>query len=474
MSNGANNSQRAKKEPGELMYWLYSTGNIPNNIIFTMVGTYVTFFYTDILGISAIAAGTIFMVARLVDAITDPLMGMIVDRTNTRFGKFRPYIIAGSPLLAIAFMLLFTAPDLSPNGKIAYAFTTYIIYSLMWTVVQIPQLAMPAMLTNDLAKRTRIQAIFQAFGTVGAMIVTSWTLPILDRLGGQDNPVAWFRFTAIFGTISAIMFIISAMSIRSVDVYNPNAIVEKDNRSIREKINFKDTMKAVLSNKALLCVLIAFGTDQFASQITSTLRIYFFKYNMAERTDLIVYIGYVTTIAGFAAVLFIQPMVKKLGKKYSIIVVESLAILVTLPLLFTGLSGNYGVGFVMFTFLSIAFTYNTTNLLSRAAVLDSANYAQVETGVNATATVNSTFTFVNKCCQSFSMFFGGAILSMTGYDGSLTQQADSTLMAILLLMTIVPIIGYICSIVAMKFYPLSPQQEVELEEKMNNLEKLEN
>ena len=105
------------KKATEKQYWLYSLGNFPNNIIFLMVGTYITYFYTNILGIAPAIAGLVFMVARLVDAFTDPLMGMLVDRTNSRWGKFRPWIIAGAPFLAIMFVLLFTAPDFSPGRE---------------------------------------------------------------------------------------------------------------------------------------------------------------------------------------------------------------------------------------------------------------------------------------------------------------------------------------------------------------------
>lgn len=425
-----------KKKATEAQYWLYSIGNFPNNIIFLMVGTYITYFYTDILGISPVMAGTIFMVARLVDAITDPIMGMIVDKTNTKYGKYRPYIIAGAPFLAIMFVMLFTAPNFSPIGKITYAFVTYIIYSLAWTIVQIPQLALPAILTNDLAVRTRIQAIFQAFGSAASLIITAWALPILDALGGKDNAAAWFKFTVIFGIISMIMFILSAMSVKDVDVYNPKA---KDVK--KQKLTLRETFSVITKNKALLCVLIAYGTDMFAFQISNSLRMYFFKYNMSGRTDLITYIGYAQTAIGFAMVLFIQPFVKKLGKKIGIIGIEALAIVLTLPMLITGLMDNYSVAMVMLTYIGIAFTWTINNMLSRAAVLDSANYAHVTTGVNGTALVNSTFTFVNKCCQAFSMFFGGAILSSTGYNKDLTQQSGGTLMAILLLCTVGPILG---------------------------------
>ena len=115
-------NNQAKPKASEVHYWLYSTGNFANNIIFMMVGTYITYFYTNILGISPAMAGLVFMVARLVDAFTDPLMGIIVDKTNTKIGKYRPWIIAGAPFLGIMFVLLFTAPNFSMTGKVVYAF----------------------------------------------------------------------------------------------------------------------------------------------------------------------------------------------------------------------------------------------------------------------------------------------------------------------------------------------------------------
>ena len=272
-------NNQAKPKASEVHYWLYSTGNFANNIIFMMVGTYITYFYTNILGISPAMAGLVFMVARLVDAFTDPLMGIIVDKTNTKIGKYRPWIIAGAPFLGIMFVLLFTAPNFSMTGKVVYAFITYIIYSLAWTIVQIPQLALPAILTNDIAKRTRIQAIFQAFGSIASLVVSAWALPILDKLGGQDNASAWFKFTVIFGAVSAVIFILSAMSVKNVDVYDPAA---KNAKTEKKGFSLKETFSVITKNKALLCVLIAYGTDMFAFQISNSLRMYFFKYNMAE------------------------------------------------------------------------------------------------------------------------------------------------------------------------------------------------
>ncbi len=457
-------TNKTQQKATEAQYWLYSTGNFANNIIFLMVGTYITYFYTNILGISPFIAGVVFMVARLIDAFTDPIMGIIVDRTNTKIGKYRPWIIAGAPFLGIMFVLLFTAPNFSMTGKVVYAFVTYIIYSLAWTIVQIPQLALPAILTNDIAKRTRIQTIFQAFGSVASLIISAWALPILDRLGGQDDAGAWFKFTVIFGTVSAVIFILSAMSVKNVDTYDPAAAKKAETK---EKFSLKETFSVITKNKALVCVLIAYGTDMFAYQISNSLRIYFFRYNMGGRTDLITYIGYATTFVGFALVPVIQPFVKKTGKRAGIIGIEILAVLCTIPMLLTGLTNSYAVSTVMFTYIAIAFTWTINNMLSRSAVLDSANYAQVTLGINGTALVNSTFTFVNKCCQAFSMFFSGMILSATGFNKDVAEQSPDCLKAILLLCTIGPIIGYVASVIAMYFYPLNRAGEVKMQEELD-------
>lgn len=450
-------------EAPEKNIWEYSVGNLANNLIFLFVGTYVMYFYTNILGVSALVAGTIFMVARLIDAVTDPLMGMIVDRTNTkRFGKYRGFIIFGSPFLGIIFVLMFTTPNLSVTGKVIYAYICYIMYSLAWTVVQIPQLALPIILSNDVAKRTRIQAIFQAFGSIGNLVITSFVLPLLDLFGGQDNSRSWFVVSIIIAVISTVLFIVSAQSAKRLDVYRPYVAVQKEKE---KKHTLKETFSVITQNRALICVLIAYGTDMFAYQISTALRMYFFKYNMGGRTDLINWLGYVGLVVSFVLVPVIKPMVAKAGKRKLIIGVESLAILFTLPLLF----GSPNVAAVMFTYIAITITFNFNNLVSRSAVLDSANYAQLKTGRDGSALVNSTFTFVNKCCQAFSMFFAGAILSSTGYNAKLTQQGSGTLQAILYLTTLLPIAGYICSLIAMKYYPMDRAGELKMEQEIKAL-----
>lgn len=450
-------------EASEKQVYLYSIGNIANTAIFAFVGTYIMFYYTNILGISATVAGTIFMVARIVDALTDPIMGMIIDRTNTkRFGKYRPYIMFGSPLLGIIFVVMFMAPDLSMGGKIVYAYTSYILYSLAWTCVQIPQLALPIILSNNTTRRTKIQAIFQAVGNIGNIAVTSLAIRMLGWFGGDGSKEAWFIVAVIFAIFSTIMFIGSAMSVRKLDVFNPS---QASRVASGEKISLKDRIKVITSNTALLMVLISFGTDSLAIQIGNGLNMYFFKYNMGEKQHLMGALGWSTTIFSFILIALVGWYVGKLGKKNGIIVAELLAIVAAVGLLFTP---SHNTFLVMVFLIGSLLIGAITNMLSRSAVLDSANYAEWKTGINGSALVSSTFTFVNKLSQAFGAFIMGYVLDFVGYAPNLAQQSPATLKAILYMKTLIPIFAFICSVIAMKFYPIDKKTESEMEAFIND------
>lgn len=181
-----------KTESTTLEAWVYGVGNIANNLIFMLVTMFMMFFFTNVMGLDPVVAGTIFMVARLVDALTDPVMGWIIDHTNTKhFGKYRGFIHFGAPLLGVVVVALFTVPGFSTAGKILYAYIIYILYSLCWTVVQVPQLTIPIIMSNNIAKRTKYQAIFQGVGSIGTAVTSVLAMAIVNTNGGMQDPHAW-------------------------------------------------------------------------------------------------------------------------------------------------------------------------------------------------------------------------------------------------------------------------------------------
>lgn len=179
---------------------------------------------------------------------------------------------------------------------------------------------------------------------------------------------------------------------------------------------------------------------------------------------MMVWFGWVGTIASIMMLFFVGSYVKKMGKRWGIAVVEFLCLLCTVVVLIAA-PGQNAMACTVALLVSL-FLFNFTNTLSRSAVMDAANYAEIKTGVSCNAVISSTFTFINKCCQAFSAAFAGHILTWTGYNKDLAQQSDGTLTAILYLMTLVPIAAYVCSLIGMWLYPISKKDELEMEEKL--------
>ena len=162
----------------------YGVGDLAINLFFQSSIIFLLYFYTDIFGISAAAAATLFLVARLVDAVTDPMMGAIADRTRTKWGQFRPYLLWGAPPLAVVTLAMFTAPELSESGKLVYAYVTYILFSIAYTVVSIPYSSLTAVITDNSHERTVLTAYRMAFALLGGIIVGVGTQPLVTLFGG--------------------------------------------------------------------------------------------------------------------------------------------------------------------------------------------------------------------------------------------------------------------------------------------------
>lgn len=233
----------------------YSFGGLGSNLAFFLVMSYLTFFYTDILGISSYVVATLMLVSRFIDAFTDPLMGMIGDNTRSKMGKYRPWIIFGAPVLGVLIFLLFTAPEMSATMKIVYAYIVYIAYSLASTVVNIPYHALTPVLSQDPQQRTVIVTWKQGMGTVAQFIITIMALPLVEAFGGGKQ--GWAIYGALIGILTTLSFFVCAWGGRDYDKVNMSAP--------KEKFNFKENIQLVTKNKPMLMLMIAFGTDVLAN-----------------------------------------------------------------------------------------------------------------------------------------------------------------------------------------------------------------
>lgn len=160
----------------------YGLGDYGINFHFSMTTNFLLFFYTEVFGLLPAVAGTVLLVARISDALTDPLMGLIADRTHSRWGKLRPYLLFGAVPLGVASVLLFSVPTLSPGAKVAYAYATYILYGVAFTIVTIPYSALTASITSDAQQRTELSTFRIGFATLGGGSVAVFT-PAAPKIG---------------------------------------------------------------------------------------------------------------------------------------------------------------------------------------------------------------------------------------------------------------------------------------------------
>ena len=367
----------------------YSFGGLGSNMMWNFVGIYLMFFFTDIFKISPAVTGTIFMITRIIDAITDPIMGMIADRTKSKYGKYRPYVIFFAPFLGISVVSLFWAPSLSPQSKIIYSYAAYIIYSLISTAVNVPYHALTPVMTHDTKERANVVVGKQLLGLVGNFIVTVFPLIIVEKLGG--GLIGWRISGIIFGSVATISYWICAYGARNKDIVED----EKENLKTekKDKLKFKDQCNLIVKNKALIMLLVAGGTNKFSEVIAGGVGLYYFKYNLG-RTDLFPTFQGLGTIISIIAYLLIPILIKKVSKNRMFVVASYIGVVVSaIPLVFNNKLGiNMIFGILIIEFLIIQFT----SVLVWAMLPDCVEYGEYITGIRGDATISSTNMFMNK------------------------------------------------------------------------------
>ena len=226
----------------------YGVGDFGINLYFMSVMTWLLIFYTDVMGISAFTAAGIFAVARFVDALSDPLMGMIAERTKSRWGRMRPYLLFGAMPLGVISVLTFTVPDLDLEGRIIWAYTTYILFGLVYTLVTIPYSTLTASLTSDYSERTRLSTYRIGFAFAGGWIASVITEPFVASALFVDKAEGFLFLMILFSIVSTVLLWIT---------YRSTEEVVATNRT--QKLKLVDSLRSVFLNPPLFVVIGIFS-----------------------------------------------------------------------------------------------------------------------------------------------------------------------------------------------------------------------
>lgn len=435
----------------------YALGDLGCGAFFLFVSSYLMLFYTDVLGISAAAVGTLFIVARVWDAVNDPIMGVIVDKnTHTEHGKFRPYIVKYGIPMTIVGVLTFTAiPGLPDNMKLPYAYVTYIAFGMLYTAVNIPYGSLASVMTSDSNERTALST-FRNLGTIFANLLVMLLVPKIIFTNEQVTAAGFIKCAIIFAIISSISYMLTFR-------LTTERVVHKSNNTNGKKAGMLSTLKTLAKNRAFVGITLASFTMIAAMFIGSSLNAYLFKeyFNNAKLVSLA---GLATIIPMFLVIPFVGKIVSVFGKKEAAAGGTAFSMIIYFILFISPIKNPYVyIGLTMLAGLGTGLV----NTLIWALVGDAIDYQEYLSGERNEGTVYSSYSLCRKLAQAISGGVGGFALSFLGYQSGAAVQAESVGVGIKNIICGANAIGLALTFLAFLFvYNLSKKRLAEVNEEL--------
>lgn len=422
----------------------FGIGAVGKDMVYALSSSYVMYYYKDIIGLSASFVGLILMIARVFDAVNDPFMGVLVAKTRTKWGKFRPWLVSGTVLNALVLYAMFTAPDLKGASMMVFFSVIYILWGTTYTMMDIPYWSMIPAITTTPADTENLSVIGRTCAGVGAALIAMGTMLLVGILGGDSERLGFSRIALIVAIIFVVTELICAVSVR-----------EREDASIQTS-SVKEMFRALFANDQALVVVLTIVLINSALYITSNLVIYFFKYDMGGAGWKANYTLF-STVGGACQILgmmIVYPVLRAKLTNTAIfkcaIGAASLGYLLLLVFCFTGNAGSLTLLFIPGVLIFAA--NGILSVLTTVFLSNSVDYGQLQTGHREESVIFSMQTFVVKAASGVSVFIAGLGLDAIGLvgnteeTGEIVEQSASTLQGLRLLMTIIPILLLACAI----------------------------
>lgn len=421
----------------KLLFAMANFGNIP---IMTLINGYLLIFYTNICGLSPAACATLFLIARFLDAINDPLVGFIIDHLPTRkMGHFRPTLILGTILCSVNFLLLWFGPMLSTSGKLAIAYVSYILLGVLFPVMDISLNSLLPVMTEDMKERNSLSTIKGLAYVIGALVI-GVAAPLI--LGDTSNKQGYINLVLIMTAVIFFFSIIGTMGVK-----------ERVKPQMENSYSVKELFK-ILSQKPVYITFLAVLLYSIGSNIVNAANTYFYTYIFEDLT-LASIITLITCVAVFPATMVIGNLIGRFGKKkmYAIgLALAGLAPIIRLldvrsiPLLIVSvLIAGIGAGFAA--------------PLNYGIQADNTDYIEVSMGIRAEGAVASLSSFVSKCAMGIGGAIPGYLLQLAGFDSKAAVQNDDVINVIVLCVLILPaIVNVVAIVIFSKGYPITKEK----------------
>lgn len=432
------------KEFGKKQFAAYGLGAVGKDMVYALSASYIMYYYQDILGLSATFVGFILMIARVFDAANDPFMGVVVAKTNSRWGKFRPWLFTGTILNAFVLYALFAAPAVSGKALMIYFAVMYILWGVTYTMMDIPFWSMIPAVTSTTKDRENLSVVGRTSAGVGYALINVFTVMAVSKLGGGIERTGFRLFALIIAILFVIFILFTCFTIREQKEEN------------MQTTSVKEMFKALFNNDQAIVTVVTIVLINSALYITSNLLIYFFKYDIGGTTWKDAYTLF-TSVGGISQILGMMVVYPILRSKLSNTIIFKLGLCLAifgyaflLALCLLGYSSVLTMLMVPGVMIFVA--NGILTVLTTVFLANTVDYGEVKTGHREESVIFSMQTFVVKAASGLAVFITGVSLDLIGLTskdglGEGISTFSSPLLGLRLLMTILPMIGLVLALV---------------------------
>lgn len=441
----------------------YGFGDMASSMFWKLFGSYLMIFYTDVFGLPAAVVGTLFLVTRVWDSAFDPIVGVVADRTHSRWGKFRPYLLFLAIPFSVIGVLTFVTPPFGDNGKLIYAYVTYSLMMMVYSAINVPYASLLGVMSDNPKERNTLSTYRMAFAYIGSFIALLLFMPMVNFWSGHSKEIAaqqqgWTLAVAVIAVMCALLFI------------GCFALTRERVKALHEKqAPLKEDLKDLWKNRPWWILLGAGVAALVFNSIRDGATVYYFKYFIVEEdfqtisffgvsfvlSGLYLSVGQIANIAG---VILAAPISNRIGKKQTYM--GSMAIATVLSILFFWFDKDNLP--LIFTFqILISICAGSIFPLLWSMYADCTDYSELKTGNRATGLIFSSSSMSQKFGWAIGSALTGWLLSYFGFVANEVQQAEA-IQGIKMFMSFLPAAGTLLSIVFISMYPLSEKKMLEI------------
>lgn len=426
----------------------YGIGDIAICLYWSGVGLYLLYFYTDVVGISPSLAGLIYGIGMLWDAVTDPFMGYVAERTRTKWGVYRPYLLFGNVPLALSFVLLFWVPPFEGAMLFSFLLLTNLLHRTCFTIVSVPFSSLTPRITSDSQERTNLTGFRMLGAQTGTNLMALLAFPIIFWVGGEDESSGFLVLGAIAGITALAIHAVTFMTVKEPE---NDLGIERVGGSLAE------AAQAVAKNGPFWLVFSATLIVGITTIFFGNNLIYYTKYAL----NLHEYQGTILFTSGIIAFLSIPiwwAISNRIGKKLTWLISSSITLIALVSFYLYPIS-QLNELLVLVGF--IGFGSGAGGILFWSMLPDTIEYGEVHTGVRSESSLYGFMTFAQKGSIAFAIIILGLVLDAIGFQAN-EIQTESTIADMKAIMTLIPIVGIASSLVIIYFYPIDAKMHKEL------------